>query len=385
MARSSAEVTCLEPDPITGLCQAVVVRPGALVHTTQILPVDEAGLIIGKGEIDKQAQSVFEQLSVALGSAGTTLERVVKLNIYARDTAVAAQIKSILGERFSGGRLRAAVTFVTGRLVHPDALIAMDAVAETGRGSKEVAWLESRRSPGLAGADAAVLPQGRQVYIAGQAEPGDLMEATRKTMASLKATLEFLKLDFRQVVSMKAFIQPIERATEAREEIARWFPNQKMPPLIFVEWISGTPIEIEMIAAAGETAGGDVPVIEFLTPPGMNASPIYSRVSRINRGDLIYVGSLYGEPGTSGESQVRKIFDQLKALMEKGGSDFNHLAKATYYVSDNDSSAMLNKIRPEFYDPKRPPAASKAMVSGVGLDRAGITIDMIAVRSGGEK
>jgi hypothetical protein len=53
--------------------------------------------------------------------------------------------------------------------------------------------------------------------------------------------------------------------------------------------------------------------------------------------------------------------------------------KATYYVSDDDASKQLNVIRPKFYDPQRPPAASKAIVPAVGVSERSITIDMIAV------
>ena len=75
---------------------------------------------------------------------------------------------------------------------------------------------------------------------------------------------------------------------------------------------------------------------------------------------------------------MRSIFSQLENILSETGSDLRHLAKATYYVSDADPSAQLNKLRPEYYDPERPPAASKVMVSGVGHPQRGITIDMIA-------
>ena len=46
---------------------------------------------------------------------------------------------------------------------------------------------------------------------------------------------------------------------------------------------------------------------------------------------------------------------------------------------DEDASQQLNEVRPRYYDPKRPPAASKATVHGVGLKQRSITLDMIAV------
>ena len=66
-------------------------------------------------------------------------------------------------------------------------------------------------------------------------------------------------------------------------------------------------------------------------------------------------------------------------MLRKTGSDMRHLVKATYYVTDEDASAALNKIRPEFYDPQRAPAASKASVVGTGVPGTSVTLDMIAV------
>jgi 3-keto-disaccharide hydrolase len=43
------------------------------------------------------------------------------------------------------------------------------------------------------------------------------------------------------------------------------------------------------------------------------------------------------------------------------------------------ASKVLNDLRPGYYDRKRPPAASKAMVSGIGPPGKTITLDMIAI------
>ena len=85
-----------------------------------------------------------------------------------------------------------------------------------------------------------------------------------------------------------------------------------------------------------------------------------------------------------GSGQVREIFGALGQVLKKSGSDFEHLAKATYYVTDNEASNQLNAIRPEFYNSQRPPAASKAMVQGVGPPGRTVTMDMIAVTKGKE-
>src|SRR5262249_30920531 len=123
---------------------------------------------------------------------------------------------------------------------------------------------------------------------------------------------------------------------------------------------------------AGDTA-------RYVTPPGMTTSPVYSRVAIVRGERTIHISGLYGDPSKGPESEVRDIFSKLGLLLRQSGSDFAHLAKATYYVSSDGPSAKLNELRPEFYDPRRPPAASKAQVRGVGRPGCGIVVDMIAV------
>jgi enamine deaminase RidA (YjgF/YER057c/UK114 family) len=76
---------------------------------------------------------------------------------------------------------------------------------------------------------------------------------------------------------------------------------------------------------------------------------------------------------------LRSLFSNLKKILDATGSDWSHLAKATYYFSDDAASAAHNAQRPDYYNPQRPPAASKAKVKGVGPSAHGINLDMIAV------
>ena len=216
-----------------------------------------------------------------------------------------------------------------------------------------------------------------RLYL-GQADPGgDLAQATRRTLEGLDRTLPTLGLDRSRVVRVKAFLGPMSAAAEVEREVAAFFGTEAVPPLTLVEWQSKTPIEIELIAAGDREPAGDA--VEYLTPPSLKPSPVFSRVARVNRGDLIYVSGLYGPAQTSGARQVESIFEVLGKHLDAAGSDFRHLVKATYYVTDEDASRALNELRPKYYDPARPPAASKAAVAGVDPAGRSITLDMIAV------
>ncbi len=374
-------IRSIEPNSATGSALAVVVGSTSLAHTTQLLPLDPKGAVVGKGDATRQIEQVLANLATALKEVQSRWEQLVKINVYAAQTDVVAKVQQAFAQRFTG-RVKPAVSFVVGQLAHPDALVAMDAVAAGATPSKAVQRVHCAALPGSPGlAHVAVLPAGGAVYVAGQAEKGNLAEATRATIKSLHATLAHLGLNRAHVVQLKAFLQPMAEVRVVAEEIAKLYAGEIVPPLVFVEWKSSLPIEIELIAAAPERAAS-VPATEavsYHTPSGMTASPIYSRVAWIHQGKRIYTAGLYGTRSQDGEAQIREIFASLQQLLQQTGSDLRHLVKATYYVSDDVADRKLNEIRPEFYDPKRPPSASKARVPGVGIAGQSITLDMIAV------
>jgi enamine deaminase RidA (YjgF/YER057c/UK114 family) len=167
---------------------------------------------------------------------------------------------------------------------------------------------------------------------------------------------------------------------EVEDEISRYFGKEKQPVVSYVEWKSSAPIEIEMVAWGGP-ARGDVPRVEYITPPFMKASPVYCRVARINYGETIFLSDMAGKPDASPAEELSDSFEQLRDLLGKTASDLKHLVKATYYVTGDEINKQHNEIRPKYYDPARPPAASKAIVEGTGWGTR-YTMDMIAVPAG---
>jgi enamine deaminase RidA (YjgF/YER057c/UK114 family) len=357
---------------------AVVVDNLPLAHTTQLLPLDAAGKLIGKDQPAAQIEQVLANLQAVLAEAKSGLDRVVKLNVYLARPEVRAEFQQALRKHFAEDA-RPAVSYVAGTLPHAEALMALDAVAVSGlEGLDGVKLVRSAKVYRTDAAHAAVMPPGARVYVAGQAEKGaDLTEATRKTMESLRATLKHLGLQDAQIVQLKSFLKPMTGAGEVTKEMARTLGEQPLPALAFVEWTMALPIEIELVAWAGKDRPGEP--VEYITPPGMKASPIYSRVARINHGPTIYVSGLYGLKADSAEDEIVAILAALRQILESTGSDLRHMAKATYYVSTADASRKLNEIRPKYYDPRRPPSASKAEVPGVGMAGRSVTLDMIAV------
>ncbi|MBC8116077.1 MAG: RidA family protein [Candidatus Saccharimonas sp.] len=361
---------------------ACTVRDKPLVHSTQFLPRDTSQPVAAQMEqvLDDLLQAV--KLHPEDGDE-EGFGDLFKLNLYVSDESAVKEAAQVLRSRFVQHR-RPAVSWVVTQLTDSKAKVAADAVVITKRSPAQV---ERSREAGSTGpARVAILPVGPRVYISGQAEKGDgsLADATRQTMAGLVKTLEHLGLSRRDVVQLKAFLTPMKDASVAVKEMIAAFPGETPPPMVLVEWESSLPIEIELIAASPATKETQkAEPLEFITPPWMKASPVFCRVVRVNHPATIYISDRYGETDKRDSAEeVRDLYGSLRRIVETSGSDLQHLAKATYYVSTDEVSSQLNTVRPEFYDPERPPAASKAKVRGTGRTGRTITLDMIAVPKG---
>lgn len=374
-------------DDAPNTARAVVVQGFPLVHTRQLLPLDREGKLSGENSAEQQIEQVLANLETVLAAVGSELNKLVRLNIYADAPQTAEQLTGQLQKRLDEA-VRPAMTVVVTPLVDPRMLVAVDAVAIAADRGLTVAL---ERCADVAGdaecADAAVLPRGGMVYLSGHPERGELAEATGKSLSALLGIVDELKLDRAHIAQLKVFVQDASAADTVRAEIKRQFSGQLVPPVVFVEWIATAPVEIEMIlyqSVAGGAAGENV---AYFTPAGVKASPTFSRVALVRTEQQIYTSGLSARTAGDGEAQVRDVFAQLQALLDATGSDLRHLAKATYYVSDDDrtegsSSGLLNKLRPEYYDPQRPPAASKVRVHGVAFADRTLTMDLIAVGTG---
>ena len=364
-------------DKSSGSSLAVVVEENAsLAHTSQVFPINRRGRLVPAANVARQVGVTLDNLDAALKLAESSIERVVKLNVYLANGEVLPKVQEALEVRFSN--VKPAVCYVVGELPQEGAIVAMDAVAVSSSVSKSIKQVTSDADKPTGIGTAGILPAGPKLYVSGMADTNALLPATRKTLEKLVAAIGHMGTQREDIVQLKVFFQPMSQIDAVRKEVADFFGG-KAPSTVFVEWISPNPVvEIELIAAAKGDLSRETNSVSYFTPPGTTDSKVYRRVARVNHGKLIFISGLYGVKSSSGTDQTREILDSLKEVAQQTGSDLEHLVKATYYVTDNEASTALNELRPNYYHPQRAPAASKAKVKGVGLEKT-ITLDMIAV------
>ena len=108
---------------------AQVVRSGNQIYIAGQTAVDENGNVVGKDDIEAQTRQVFQNLQKCLEAAGAKFDQVVKLNIYSTDLdAHLGSITKVRKEYFAKEPV-ASTTVQVARLVHPDWLIEVEAIA----------------------------------------------------------------------------------------------------------------------------------------------------------------------------------------------------------------------------------------------------------------
>lgn len=375
-------VQYIEPNNKTATALATVVGDVPLAFSDHILPFDQEGTLAGEAAPLIQLDQVVKNLTAVLRSAGTNLSGLVRVNLYLDDNALHDQVLNRMADLLPEGS-HPAMTVISGGQPRPGVLVSMDAVAVVPEkdvtGGANLFWVEDAYAAGNR-AQLAVLPPGRKVFVSGQAEEGkDLSEATINTMRNLFATLAYIGADARDVVQIKAFINPIEEARNIEEDIAAFFREGQVPPIVTVEWLlADNRAEIELIASAPPEKDPKE-AVRFYAPNWMSQATTYSRLVDIHRGGLFFTSGLYGPGESSGDQQANHIFKTLSRVMDEAGSDYDHLVKATYYPSEDEGRTGLINVRTDFYNPERPPAASLIRVRGTGPSGAGLVVDMIGV------
>lgn len=73
------------PDPRPRYSQGMQTKGGKLLFIAGQTAVDQTGNVVGKGDIEKQAEQVFENITAVLKAAGGSLKNLVMTTTYITD------------------------------------------------------------------------------------------------------------------------------------------------------------------------------------------------------------------------------------------------------------------------------------------------------------
>ncbi len=121
--------------------------------------------------------------------------------------------------------------------------------------------------------------------------------------------------------------------------------------------------------------------VEYLDVPAPNTYP-FSGAVRV--GKMLYLsGALGNDPSTMKlvpggiEAETRQTMENIKATLERHGSDLDHVVKCTVFMADIQEWPRMNEVYKKYFL-KHFPARSAVAGSGLALG-ARVEIECIAV------
>ena len=123
-----------------------------------------------------------------------------------------------------------------------------------------------------------------------------------------------------------------------------------------------------------------MPLIPIHTENAPKAIGTYSQA--IRAGDTVYLsGQVPLDPATGElvqgdmEAQVRRVFDNLRAVAAAAGGDFSQVAKLNVFLTDLGHFALVNKVMAEYFVQPYPARAA----IGVAALPKGAAVEMDCV------
>jgi len=102
----------------------------------------------------------------------------------------------------------------------------------------------------------------------------------------------------------------------------------------------------------------------------------------VKTGNTVYVSGQIPLDPVSGaletssmEAQIRRVFDNLKAIVNAAGGDFSHVTKLNVFLTDLSHFALLNQIMAEYF---KEPYPARAAIQVAGLPK-GAAVEMDCV------
>jgi reactive intermediate/imine deaminase len=373
---------------------AIQAPAGRVVFVSGQIAVDPAKDRLVNGDAAKQTERAMENVKAVLEAAGSTLDDVVKTTIFLTDLADFAKVNDAYGRYFQKTPPARATVQVSA--LSRGARVAVEAVAISPAGDSGTAGAPVAVS--TTGAPKAIGPYSQAVetragsllFVSGQipVDPktgelvqGDIAAQTERVMENLKAVLASAGASFSDVVKTNVYMVDLAGdGTKMNETYGRYF--QKSFPARATVQMAALPksarIEIECVAV---TRGGATGAVESAQAP--KALGAYSQGMGVSNGSFLFVsGQIPIDPATGhtvlgdARAQTERVMQNLKAVLEAAGANFDKVVKTTIFVADMADYAKVNEAYGRYFNKSLP---ARATVQVAALPRgARVAIDCLA-------
>ncbi len=179
----------------------------------------------------------------------------------------------------------------------------------------------------------------------------------------------------KDVLRVTCFLSSLQDLATARVHFDREYPGAARNYIQTQRIPEGGIAECEAVARLTSAAAEP---LELRHAGEWKPSPSYREIAMVSAREVV----LTGMQTASGkeEADFRQAFQRLEETLQQEGTSLMHAAFTSYYPLSGDLANLVRKVRPEFIDLQRPPAATMLPFEGLPVADAGFAGDVIAVR-----
>lgn len=131
-SQAPARLSHVQPGDHFSQATRVELGAGALIFVSGQVAVDGRGEVVGRGDMGRQTEQVFDNLRSVLAEQGAALADIAKLTIFVTDIAQRPAVSAVR-QRYLPGRKPASTFVEVTELAGPDLLIEIEAIAVVAR------------------------------------------------------------------------------------------------------------------------------------------------------------------------------------------------------------------------------------------------------------
>ena len=366
---------------LDGLPVAPAVRAGELVTVSGQIAAGPDRTMLARGDVAAQARHCFAAIERALEACGAGLDDVVDVISFHRDVRQIDAVMDVARDLLGPDHPAWTPLGMTGTY-HPDALVAIRAIAHLGDGPKRcistagTAWMDGYpMSAGCA--------RGDLLFVAGQSSldpdgrapaDGDHGRAARLAYARVAEVLAGAGGSLDDVIDISSFhLDPRGMVPAERVHMDTW---AGVAPDAAASWTAiGVPAlfrpgmlsQYRCIAdlGAGPRIGRVSASVHWKDTPNAGAS-------RKQGGTLIAVAGevasdAEGNVTTPGDTraQARYVFNRIREILELHGSSMDRVVEVTSFHKDARAWEMVMEEGRAYFDERRWPAWTPVGATGL--------------------
>lgn len=345
-------VSPVEVGPTHGLYNKGM-RVGNVVFVSGQVPWNQAGEVVGIGDIEAQATQVFENMRIVLEAAGASFSDVVSTTTYLTNVLYRPAVNEAR-QRY-GLTNTTNTSIIVSSLVMPEFLLEVRAIAVVGEDKQRI------NPPGVhdvTGRYVHAIRAGNTIYVSGQvgwdadgnvAGKGDPVAQAEQLFTNMERVLAAVGASFDDVVNTTSYLTNISYRPALAEARARRGLTNTTSTLVVCSGLAVPELLMEVSAIAVVDQDR-----EIINPPGMH-DPTGRYVHAIKTGNTVYISGQVaadaqgnvvglGDPG----AQAVKVFENMQTIMEAAGGTLADVANTTTYMTNLLFRPPVNQARQSF-------------------------------------